>query len=59
MRVQGAISDVKAANDVDLGVTVDMGNGLYLGWAATALMILAVLPFSIACESPMLAQLLR
>ncbi|GAA6020475.1 hypothetical protein JCM10207_000015 [Rhodosporidiobolus poonsookiae] len=43
-----AINDA-TANGVDVGVTVSYGNALWIMWAATALMLFSILPFSFSC----------
>ncbi|GAA6058381.1 hypothetical protein JCM3770_006103 [Rhodotorula araucariae] len=47
-RARSAINDATTAG-TDVGLTVEFGNALWIAWAATALMLLSVLPFSIAC----------
>ncbi|PCH33352.1 hypothetical protein WOLCODRAFT_135078 [Wolfiporia cocos MD-104 SS10] len=38
-----------SSNPVPLGITVTIGDGLYLAWAAFALLIASILPYMISC----------
>ncbi|BGP35871.1 hypothetical protein JCM10296v2_007723 [Rhodotorula toruloides] len=47
-RAQDAINQATTSG-VDLGITLDYGNALWILWAATGLMLLAIVPYAVAC----------
>ncbi|BGP43949.1 hypothetical protein JCM10450v2_008161 [Rhodotorula kratochvilovae] len=47
-RARSAINDA-TSEGTDVGIMLEYGNGLWIAWAATGLMLASVLPFSIAC----------
>ncbi|KAF9056080.1 actin cortical patch SUR7/pH-response regulator pali [Panaeolus papilionaceus] len=44
-----AINDVVLPGYGSLGITVSMGNGVLMTWAAFALMVLAMIPYGLSC----------
>lgn len=51
-RTMGSINDVfvtVAANSASVGVNVSYGNGLWILWAATACLLIAVVPLLMGC----------
>ncbi|GAA5921737.1 hypothetical protein JCM6882_004427, partial [Rhodosporidiobolus microsporus] len=47
-RAKDAINGA-TANGVDVGITVEYGNALWILWAATGLMLLSIAPLAISC----------
>lgn len=50
---------VSTTPPTSLGITVDVGNGLFLAWAAFACLIASVLPYMIRCVAAASSHVIR
>lgn len=51
--------NVPNASPVPLGITVDVGNGILLAWAAWACLVASIIPYMIRCAQSLVLYAVR